>query len=322
MSREINCKAVLKDNAISCNASLGQTVIVTEGPETYTGPVTVTPTEAEQTLLTKDKLLTDNVTVEPIPSEYTDAKADYDNALTAFGVEDSLADGISALTEYSNEITGQTDENLSDAVRSLADGYNPNGISIDDLCTGAEPSGDITVNADTIRDGALRGCPITGIDAPNCTYIGSDNFRNNTNLVFAHFPNCKKVGNAAFQSSSYGYDSDFISDFPAVETIDVGAFRECSFRKIVFPETLKSMSGSYTFHYQIKNRVFTLTEVYFRSKVTGYIHNQCFGGNNNLRDIYVPWSQGEVPNAPWGAQNATIHYDTVYDSEWNVVSST
>lgn len=70
MSREIYCKAVLKDNAISCKASLGQTVIVTEGPEEYTGPVTVTPTESEQVLQTKDKLLTDNVTVNPIPSEY------------------------------------------------------------------------------------------------------------------------------------------------------------------------------------------------------------------------------------------------------------
>lgn len=322
MPKDIHVPARIIGGKIPVKTSLGQTVIVTEGPETYTGPTTVTPTETEQTLQTKDKLLTDNVTVVSIPSEYVDAKADYDNALTAFGVESDLADGINALTEYSNEITGEADENLSDAIRSLADGYNPNGISLDDFCTGAEPSGDITVNADTIKDGVLRGCPITGIDAPNCTYIGSDNFRSNTNLVFAHFPKCKKVGNAAFQSSSYGYDSDFISDFPAVETIDVGAFRECAFRKIIFPETLKSMSGSYTFNYQIKNRVFTLTEVYFRSKVTGSMHNQCFGGNPNLRDIYVPWSQGEVPNAPWGATDATIHYNTVYDSEWNVVSST
>ena len=83
----------------------------------------VTPSESEQTLLTKDKLLTENVTVNPISSEYTDAKADYDNALSAFGVEDNLADGINALTEYSNEITGEQDTTLSDAVRTLADGY-------------------------------------------------------------------------------------------------------------------------------------------------------------------------------------------------------
>ena len=322
MAKDIHVPARIIGGKIPVKASLGQTVIVTEGPKTYTGPVTVTPTEAEQVLQTKDKLLIDNVTVNPIPSEYTDAKADYDNALTAFGVESDLADGITALTAYSNSVTGEQDENLSDAVRSLADGYNPNGISLDDFCTGAEPSGDITVNADTIRDYVLRNCPITGIDAPNCTYLGTSSFQGNTNISHASFPKCKRVGVSAFQSSRYGYDSDFISDFPVVETIDAGAFRECNFRKIIFPETLKSMSGSYTFNYQIKDRVQVLTEVYFRSKVTGSIHAQCFSGNNNLRDIYVPWSQGEVPNAPWGATNATIHYDTVYDSEWNVISST
>ena len=30
----------------------------------------------------------------------------------------------------------------------------------------------------------------------------------------------------------------------------------------------------------------------------------------NITDIYVPWSEGEVANAPWGAYNATIHYNS------------
>lgn len=29
----------------------------------------------------------------------------------------------------------------------------------------------------------------------------------------------------------------------------------------------------------------------------------------NLTDIYVPWAEGDVANAPWGAENATIHYN-------------
>lgn len=33
----------------------------------------------------------------------------------------------------------------------------------------------------------------------------------------------------------------------------------------------------------------------------------------NITDIFVPWSEGEVNNPPWGAVNATIHYNTVYD---------
>ena len=48
---------------------------------------------------------------------------DYNDALTAFGVQSNLASGITALTTYANEITGESDTNLSDAVRSLADGY-------------------------------------------------------------------------------------------------------------------------------------------------------------------------------------------------------
>ena len=123
MAKDIHVPAKIVGGKIPVKASLGQTVIVTEGPETYTGPVTITPTETEQILLTKDKLVTDNISVNPIPSEYTDAKVNYDNALVAFGVESDLADGISALTTYSNSVTGEQDENLSDAVRTLCDGY-------------------------------------------------------------------------------------------------------------------------------------------------------------------------------------------------------
>lgn len=31
--------------------------------------------------------------------------------------------------------------------------------------------------------------------------------------------------------------------------------------------------------------------------------------NDNFGSIYVPWSEGEIEGAPWGAVNATIHYN-------------
>lgn len=43
--------------------------------------------------------------------------------------------------------------------------------------------------------------------------------------------------------------------------------------------------------------------------------NQCRG----LSDIYVPWAEGAVANAPWGATNATIHYNTTYDENHNPI---
>ena len=35
-----------------------------------------------------------------------------------------------------------------------------------------------------------------------------------------------------------------------------------------------------------------------------------FLGLTGLDDIYVPWSEGQVAGAPWGATNATIHYNS------------
>ena len=45
-----------------------------------------------------------------------------------------------------------------------------------------------------------------------------------------------------------------------------------------------------------------------------------FRNASNLADIYVPWSEGEVANAPWGATNATIHYNTVFDENGDPIA--
>lgn len=38
------------------------------------------------------------------------------------------------------------------------------------------------------------------------------------------------------------------------------------------------------------------------------IGDSVFAGCNNLTTINVPWAEGAVANAPWGATNATINY--------------
>lgn len=51
-----------------------------------------------------------------------------------------------------------------------------------------------------------------------------------------------------------------------------------------------------------------LETVRFTSTVSS-IPNGVFSGCPKLSTIYVPWPQGQVANAPWGASNATIIYD-------------
>lgn len=40
------------------------------------------------------------------------------------------------------------------------------------------------------------------------------------------------------------------------------------------------------------------------------ISSMAFMGATNLEHIYVPWSEGKIADAPWGADNATVHYNS------------
>ena len=51
-----------------------------------------------------------------------------------------------------------------------------------------------------------------------------------------------------------------------------------------------------------------MTTVRFLGK-PNLITPSAFYLDRNVHDVYVPWSSGEVEDAPWGMTNATIHYD-------------
>lgn len=52
-----------------------------------------------------------------------------------------------------------------------------------------------------------------------------------------------------------------------------------------------------------------LTSVTFEGKPSGNMAKNIFQGCVNLTEIKVPWAEGAVANAPWGATNATITYN-------------
>ena len=52
-----------------------------------------------------------------------------------------------------------------------------------------------------------------------------------------------------------------------------------------------------------------IKKVTFEGIPTGKINSSAFTGCTNLTVINVPWAEGAVPNAPWGATNATINYN-------------
>lgn len=116
---------------ITANGTVDTTLnneVVVAVPNSYTqadeGKVVSSGALVSQT----SRTVSDNGTYDTtLNNEVVVNNEDYSESLVAFGVEDDLADGIEAMTTYSNEITGESDTTLSDAVRTLADGYGGGG---------------------------------------------------------------------------------------------------------------------------------------------------------------------------------------------------
>ena len=92
--------------------------------------------------------------------------------------------------------------------------------------------------------------------------------------------------------------------FPA-NLVEIGqnAFQNCSgLKQLTFPAGLKKI-GQMAFAY-----CGMLSEVTFEGTPT-QLNPDIFLNCRSLHTINVPWAEGEVYGAPWGATNATINYN-------------
>ena len=81
------------------------------------------------------------------------------------------------------------------------------------------------------------------------------------------------------------------------------AFGMCSnLFNITFPQNLETIGSSAFSNCSLKT-------VTFKGTPTS-IASDAFFSCTNLKTINVPWAEGAVANAPWGATNATINYNT------------
>lgn len=86
-----------------------------------------------------------------------------------------------------------------------------------------------------------------------------------------------------------------------IQYIQYEAFQERKITKLTLPKSLKYLEDYVFYGTYIKSATFQSTP----TSVPSNVLLSCY----HLTDIYVPWSEGEVANAPWGATNATIHYN-------------
>ena len=133
-----------------------------------------------------------------------------------------------------------------------------------------------------IKVEAFSGCSELALtELPNgVTYINESAFANCGKITLAALPeNLESIGNKAF----FNCKLITIDTIPAsVKTIGSSAFQSCiGMRSLTFKGTPTTLD---------KNALY---------------------GCSNILTINVPWAEGEVANAPWGATNATINYNYV-----------
>ena len=167
---------------------------------------------------------------------------------------------------------------------------------------------------------------ITNINFPSgLTKIANYAFADCTMLRLSSLPNSvTEIGRYAFYNCFYInltslptsltkiYPSAFeectrlnITSIPnGVTSIGDRAFYDCeSIKTIEIPTSVYSV-GSEAFR-----NCLNLTKVKFKD-ILDTVGTNAFTYCPKLKNIYVPWAEGAVAGAPWGATNATIHYNT------------
>ena len=133
------------------------------------------------------------------------------------------------------------------------------------------------------------------------TSIGGYAFYQCTNLALTSLPaGLTSIGGYAF----YKCSSLALTSLPAgLTSIGEFAFYGCSSLALTsLPAGLTSI-GNYAFR-----DCTSLTQITFEGKPNS-IASKAFAYADDLTTINVPWAEGEVANAPWGATNATINYN-------------
>jgi len=235
----------IEGGEIQVKATLGQTVIKVVAPDEYVGDTEVTPSDQTQVLETKDKLVREDITVNPAPTEVL--STDHNGTFTP-------SDGKVGFY--------QVDVDVNPDLRPLSvsengsyqpdgfDGYSevtvdvPQIITPTTMYTKSQPSGDIIINAvegvTNIWEYTFSRCEaITSVTGYITGKIGDFSFTRCSSLKIAHFPNAARVGNNTFRFCS---ELETVV-FENLEVIDAQyAFGSCfELKKADFGEKLKTI---------------------------------------------------------------------------------
>ena len=177
---------------------------------------------------------------------------------------------------------------LEAGLSSIADAIREKGNLGDPLMSPLNfPSGFVS---------AIEGLSGGGATEP---YI-EETYDQNGNLIDAVMHGYTSIRSYAFQNCGALVS---VSGISAITSIGSRTFQNCTNLALTsLPAGITSIK-IYSF-----NNCTGLTTITFEGTPQS-INSYAFSGCTNLTTINVPWAEGAVANAPWGATHATINYN-------------
>ena len=188
------------------------------------------------------------------------------------------------------------------ALTSLPSGVTEIGIGAFNSCTQLALTS-LPDGLTTIETNAFTNCTNLALTSlPNgLTSIKGGAFRGCTQLALTSLPDgLTEIVGSAF----YGCGQLALTSLPnRLTEIDTYTFYYCTNLALTSLPSGLTIIRDYAFY-----GCTGLTSITFEGKPNS-IANNAFNNCTNLTTINVPWAEGEVANAPWGATNATINYN-------------
>ena len=217
-----------------------------------------------------------------------------------------LESGITATANAIRQLTGAEEKIAWDNSNGMAQAINniqTYSTEYHNLIDGAISTITFPENTSLIRDGICANCTqLTQAILPETvTQIGDYSFKSCSSLTDINLPNSiTSIGKQAFFKCS----SLEILNLPdSLEQINEQAFSNTSnIMDYIIPASVTTIED-----YAFAN-CDGLISVTFKG-TPSLISQYAFNNNNFLVTLNVPWSEGEVANAPWGATEATINYN-------------
>lgn len=234
---------------------------------------------------------------------------------------------MESLKQSIETVTGENYEDLTGAVKGALDGYGQ-GNTPDKGFIAETWDGDgyvltgVIKNLDVIPNGyfvcrndggylkRLNHIVFSGV-TPTIFSIRSFQHCSNINFEFPH--TLTSIGDYGCEYCN-GLDLGTLKE--GLVSIGVNALMHCNQKgnpNIKIPSTVKTVGKQGFYGCLLQSVMFLGTP--------DSVDNSAFSSNKTLFDIYVPWAEGTNVggDAPWGATNATIHYNTTYDKNGNPI---